>query len=576
MIDERTRPTIARSSRIARFAPGLANLVDYRQEWFRHDLVAGLSVGAVAIPIALAYAELAGFEPVVGLYASILPLVAYALFGTSRHLIVNPDAAVCAMVAAIVTPLAAGDAGTYLSLSVALSLLTGVVCIVAGLLRLGFVADFLGKPVLVGFMNGMAVSIFLGQIGKVFGFPINARGIIPRLVEFSSRLGQTHLPTLAIGVVTLALMIGLRRFLPRVPAPLVAVIAALALARVLHLDERGVKVVGTVPAGLPPFRLPHVPMEHLDELFGGAVALALVSFSTTMIAARSFAARHGLDVEADREFIALGACEIAAGISQGFAVSGADSRTAVNDMMGGKSQVSGLVAAGTITAVLLFLTGPLRYMPVSALGGVLIVAALGLVDIPSLRRLWHVSRQEFAVSIITTVGVIAVGVLEGILVAVGVAMILLLKRSSRPPDAVLGRVEELKAFHNVADYEDAVTQTGLVLYRFSSAVVFFNAAFFKKRVLEIVDNDHDIRWFIVDGSAINLVDATSAEMLEALVGELTLRRVRFGLANFRSEILATLERTGVLACIGPDLIFPTLKSATRAFLTAQSRVDACS
>jgi MFS superfamily sulfate permease-like transporter len=256
-------------------------------------------VAAVAVPIALAYAELAGFPPVVGLYASILPLLAYALFGTSPHLIVNPDAAVCAMVAAIVAPLASGNTDAYLSLSVALAVLTGIICIVGGFLRLGFVADFLGKPVLVGFMNGMAVSIFLGQIGKVFGFPIESGGIIPRLVEFLSKLPQTHPPTLAIGVVTLAVMVGTRRFLPRLPAPLIAVVVAVALAQALRLDQVNVKVVGAVPAGLPAFRVPHLRMEQLNMIFGGAVALALVAFSSSMITTRSFAARHRLDVDVD-------------------------------------------------------------------------------------------------------------------------------------------------------------------------------------------------------------------------------------------------------------------------------------
>jgi high affinity sulfate transporter 1 len=574
MADNHRSVATAPVSQLARFAPGLANLLGYRREWFRHDLVAGLSVAAVAVPVALAYAELAGFPPVVGLYASILPLIAYALFGTSPHLIVNPDAAVCAVVAAIVTRLAAGDVGASLSLSAALALLTGIVCIAAGFLRLGFVADFLGKPVLVGYMNGMAVSIFLGQIGKVFGFPIKSGGIIPRLVEFLSKLPLTHLATLAIGSVTIAVMIGLRRFLPRVPAPLVAVVVAVVLAETLHLDERSVKVVGAVPSGLPPLRVPHFRTENFDVLFGSAVALALVAFSSSMITARSFAARHRLDVDVDREFIALGACNIAAGLSQGFAVTGADSRTAVNDMMGGKSQVSGLIAAGTIAVVLLFLTGPLRYLPIAALGGILIVAAIGLVDLPSLRRLWRVSRQEFAVSMITTWGVIVAGVLVGILVAVCIAILLLLKRASRPPDAVLGRVAGLKGFHNVADYEGAATYSGLVLYRFSAAIVFFNAPYFKKRVLEILAERGDIRWFIVDGSTINFVDSTSGEMLEALAGELALRGIRFGLANFRSGIRATLERTGTLARIGADFVFPSLKSAINAFLASQPGDDA--
>jgi MFS superfamily sulfate permease-like transporter len=368
-------------------------------------------------------------------------------------------------------------------------------------------------------------------------------------------------------------MIGARRFLPRLPAPLIAVVIAVALAQVLRLDQKRVKVVGAVPAGLPPFRLPQLRMEHLDLLFGDAVALALVAFSSSMIAARSFAARHRLDVDVDREFIALGVCNIAASLSQGFAVSGADSRTAVNDMMGGKSQVSGLVAAGTMAVVLLFLTGPLRYLPVASLGAVLIVAAMGLVDLASLRHLWRVSRQEFAVSVITTFGVIVVGVLQGILVAVGIAVLLLLKRVSRPPDAILGRVAGLKGFHSVDEYGDAVTHPGLVLYRFGSAIVFFNASYFKKRVLEIVAKQSDVRWFVVDGSTINLVDSTAAEMLEALVSELYLRGVRFGLAHLRSDVRATLQRTGALAQIGADLVFPTLKSAVNTFLGAHSPAE---
>ena len=400
----------------------------------------------------------------------------------------------------------------------------------------------------------------------MFGFPIESGGIIPRLAEFLSKLPHTHLPTLAIGAVTLAVMVGTRRFLPRLPAPLIAVVVAVALAQALRLDQVNVKVVGAVPAGLPAFRVPHLRMEQLNMIFGGAVALALVAFSSSMITTRSFAARHRLDVDVDREFIALGTCNIAAGLSQGFAVRGADSRTAVNDMMGGKSQVSGLVAAGTMAVVLLFLTGPLRYLPVASLGAVLIVAAMGLVDLLSLRHLWEVSRQEFAVSMVTTLGVIAVGVLQGILVAVGIAVLLLLKRVSRPPDAVLGRVAGLKGFHSVDEYGDAVTHQGLVLYRFGSAIVFFNASYFKKRVLEILRVRGDIRWFIVDGSTINLVDSTAAEMLEALASELSLRGVHLGLANFRNEARATLERTGVLAQTGADFVFPTLKSAADAFL----------
>ena len=551
--------------------PGLASLLAYRREWLRHDLAAGISVAAVAAPVAVAYAELAGFSPVVGLYTSILPLVAYALFGTSRQLIVNPDAAICAMVSAIVVPLAAGNAENYASLSVALALLTGVICIVAGVLRLGFVADFLGKPVLAGYMNGMALSIFLGQIGKIFGFPIQSERIIPRLVEFASKLPQTHLPTLAVGSITIILMIVLRQFLPKLPAPLIAVVVAITLCQVFRLDEKGVRMVGTMPAGLPPLRLPKFPMEVIDGLLEGAVGLALVSFTGSVIAARTFAARHQTNLDVDREFVALGFCNIAASVSHGFAVSGTDSRTAVNEMMGAKSQLSGLVAALALAAVLVFLTGPLRYLPIAALGAVLIVAASGLVDVFSLRQLWRVSRAEFAVAILTMVGVVAVDVLGGILLAVGVSLLLLLKRASRPADAILGRVPGLSGFHDVADEHEAITHTGLVIYRFPVAIVFFNAPYFKKRVMEIAAADQHLKWFIVDGGPVNSVDVTGAEMLGALGVELAERGVRFGFANLNKQVQRVLDRNGALESSGAVAVFPSLTSAVSAFVEVHAQ-----
>src|SRR5262245_17696477 len=547
--------------------PGLRQLRGYRREWLRFDVAAGVSVAAVAVPTAIAYAQLIGFEPIVGLYAAILPLVAYALFGTSRQLIVNPDAATCAIFAATVLPLSAGVPDTLRSLSMALALLTGLVCIAAGLFRLGFVADFLGKPILVGYLNGVAISIFLGQIGKVFGFGMQSRGITPRLIEFAGKLPQTHLPTLAVGLTTLAVIIGSKRLLPRAPAPLLAIMASLALVYGLGLEASGVAVVGKMPAGLPGLSWPQFDPDFLQPLLGGALGVALVSFSSGMVTARSFAVRNRYDVDVDQEFIALGACQIASGLSQGFAVTGADSRTAVNDAMGGKTQVVGLTAAATMTAVLFFLTEPLHYLPVAALGAVLIVAAVGLFDVASLHKMWRVNPAESALSLLTTLGVIWLDLLEGILLAVGIALLLLIKRVSRPPDAVLGRVPGMRGWHDVADHQDAITHPGLVVYRFSAAIVFFNAGYFKKRVVELVTSHPDIKWFILDGSTINVVDITSAEMLESLVGELESRGVRFGLASVHRDVRYKLERAGALERIGANSIFPSLNTASEAFLT---------
>lgn len=567
MIENSTAVSIERSPVIGRLAPGLLRLLDYRREWLRFDVMAGLSVAAVAVPTAIAYAQLIGFEPIVGLYAAILPLVAYALFGTSRQLIVNPDAATCAVFAATVLPLSGGDPETLRSLSVALAVLTGLVCIAAGVFRLGFVADFLGKPILVGYLNGVAISIFLGQIGKVFGFAMQSRGIIPRLIEFAGKLPHTHLPTLAVGLTTIGLILGSNRLFPRAPAPLLATVAAVALVYGLGLEAHGVAVVGMLPAGLPSLRWPPFDPALIEPLIGGALGVALVSFSSSMVTARSFAARNHYDVDVDQEFIALGASQISAGLSQGFAVAGADSRTAVNDAMGGKTQMAGLITAVTMATVLLFLTGPLGYLPVAALGGVLIVAALGLFDAGALRKMWRVSRTELGLSLFTMLGVIWLDLLEGILLAVGIALLVLIQRTSRPPDTLLGRVPGMRGWYETAYNPEATTIAGLMVYRFGAALVFFNAGYFKKRLMQLVAGHPDVQWIIVDGSTINTVDLTGAEMLESLAEELAERGVRMCFANLHPEVHKTLTRAGTLEHIGAASVFPTLNSASDAFIS---------
>jgi len=562
-------PTRTRTG-IARFAPGLPALLHYRPEYLPRDVAAGISVAAVAIPVAIAYAQLGGFPAVTGLYASILPLVVYAIFGTSPQLMVNPDAATCAMVAVIIAPLAGNDPEVYLSLSVALAVLTGIVSIVAGLSRLGFLADFLGTPVLVGFLNGISISIFLGQIGKVFGFAMTGHGIIPRLVEFLSKLPQTHLPTLLVGGFAFVLIRLVRRYFPKLPAPFIAVAAAIAIVKLFNLEQYGVAILGPVPAGLPHLRVPHIEGEHVAGLLNGALGLGLVTFSSGMVTARSFAVRNHYDLDVDREFIALGACNIAAGLSQGFAVSGADSRTAIADSMGGKTQVTGLVAALAMALVLLFFTGPLSYLPVAALGAVLISAAVGLFDFRSLEHLWRVSKREFAVSIVATLAVVAFGGLEGILIAVALATLFVVIRTARPHDALLARAPGEKGFHDLTHSAHPTEHPGLVLFRFPAAILFFNATYFKSRVEDVLAERRDTKWFVVDGSPINAIDATAAGMIEALAQELSSRGIRLGFANVRSEVTSVLEKSGAAKAIGTDMMFETLGVAVDEFLARGS------
>lgn len=552
---------------IYRVAPGIEAISGYQRGWLKHDLIAGVSVAAVALPTAIAYAEIVGLEPVYGLYAAIPALLAYAVFGTSRHLIVNPDAATCAMIAATLGPLAADKPEVLLSLSVVLAVFTGLFCLIASGLRLGFLADFLSRPVLTGFLNGVAISIFLGQIGKVLGFPMKAHGIIASFVAIVNNISQTHLPTLAVGLLTIAVMLASKKLLPRWPGPLLAVVAAIAVVKYMGLD---VAVVKPVPAGPPQLRWPTFDPEFLQPLFGGALGVALVSFCNAMVVARSFAAKNHYEVDADRELAALGASQIAAGLCQGFAVSGTESRTAMNHAMGGKSQAAGLVAAAAMTAVLMFLTGPLRYLPMAALGGVLIVAAVSLFDVASLRRLWHVSKAEFSVAAVTMIGVIALDVLEGILLAVALSLLLLLRRSARPPDAVVGRVPGMKGFHALTDHPDAETTPGLLMYRFGAGIVFYNGSYFKNRILGLVAAHPGLKWLVIDGSSVNTVDSTGAETVETLARELAQRGIRLGLAGFRTETRNMLERAGAMKAIPSDCVYPTLKSAMNAFSASAS------
>jgi high affinity sulfate transporter 1 len=554
-------------SRIARIAPGLARLLRYKRGDFPHDLRAGLSVAAVALPVGVAYAQLAGFSPVVGLYSSILPLVAYALFGTSRQLIVGPDAATCALVAAAVAPLAMGDADVYLSLSITLAFTAGLFCIAASFLKLGALADFLSRPILVGFMNGISLHILLGQFDKIVGFNIDATGVLMKAVVFVQNFGSTHWLTVSIALGAFAVMIVSDRFLPKLPSALVAIVVATAIVAALDLDGRGVAVVGSVPAGLPELHFPSFPPELLSQIFSSAAGIALVSFSSMMAAARSFALKNRYDIDVDREFAALGAANIAAAVSQGFAISGADSRTAMADSSGGRTQVTGLVAASTIAVVLLFLTGPLAYVPVAALGAVLIRASVGLMDLKALRTFWRLNRQEFFISLVVTFGVIWTGAMEAILLAVALALLRFVRLSARPLVEVLGEVPGYPGFHSMVRHPEARATPGLVLFRFNGPVVFFSANYFKRSALAALEkHEPGVRWFVVDMLPLTSFDITGIQMARELYDELKLRGVELVTAGRQGEMLESQNRMGVPEEDRlPIRQFSTMRKAVQAF-----------
>ncbi|MGO9388674.1 SulP family inorganic anion transporter [Rhodoblastus sp.] len=543
------------------YAPGLAALLRYKPSDVKADVAAGLAVASVAIPVGVAYAELAGFSPEIGLYSSILPLVAYAIFGSSRQVIVGPDAATCALVAAAVGPLAGNDPSLYAALSVTLALLTGLFCIAASFLRLGALADFLSKPILVGFLNGVALSIVLGQIGKLLGFTITAKRIIPTFIEVLGKLDQIQLPTALVALSAFAVLIATARYARSVPASIVAMAVTGGAVALFGLEAQGVKTLGVVPGGLPALRLPQLDWSLLPGLSAEAAGLALVSFSSLMLTGRSFASKNGYEVDPDQDLAALGVANLASALSQGFTISGADSRTAVADAAGGRTQATGLVAAAVVALALVFLTGPLRYVPVPAMAAVLVMASLSLVDLGTVRMLYRIDPVEAGLSLLATVGVVAVGAVNAILFVVVLALLRFVRLVSRPRIEILGKVDGLPGFHSLARHEQAQAEPGLLFFRFNGPLVFFNASFFKQKMLEAVgEAGPSLHHVVLDMLPVSEIDATGLFALKEINDALAARGISLCAAGRATEWRHWLERRDFDTSIP---IFPTLRAALR-------------
>ncbi|MFG1479299.1 SulP family inorganic anion transporter [Xanthobacter sp. V4C-4] len=549
---------------LSRWAPGLAAISAARPADLLADMRAGLAVAAVAVPVGIAYAQLAGFRPEAGLYASLFPLLAYAVFGSSRQLILGPDAATCAVIAATVAPLAMGDAGLYGALAATLTILTGLLCLVASVLRLGVLADFLSKPILVGFMNGIAVTIILGQIGKILGVSTTSEGAIPLVIELAAKLPQAHGPTVMLGLGAFGVFVLCTRLLPALPAAVAALGGAGLAVFALGLEAQGVKTLGVVPSGLPGLQVPELRPETLPQLLPAAAGLALVSFTSMMLASRAFASKHGYEVDPDRDLAALGLANMLGALTRGFAVSGADSRTAVGDAAGGRTHATGLFAALAVAAVLVFLMAPLRYVPVAALGAVLVMAGLSLVDLASLRVIFQLDRAEAAISLLATAGVIALGATEGILMAVVLALLRFLRLTARPRVEILGRVEGMPGFHAIVRHAGAVAPPGVVIFRFNGPLVFFNADHFRRSLLSAAgDLDGRAEGVVLDLLPITEVDVTGLFALREVTESLTGRGIRVVAAGRQTEWMAWMRERG----LEPRLveIFPTLRHAVKSF-----------
>ncbi|WP_448873544.1 SulP family inorganic anion transporter [Desulfobulbus propionicus] len=561
---------------LCRYMPGLVTLLRYRGADFRHDAIAGLSVAAVALPVGIAYAEIAGAPAVQGIYCALLPLLAYALFGSSRQLIIGPDAATCLMVAAALGPLAGGDPQRYMELMISITLITGLFNIIFGISRLGFVANFLSQPILVGYLNGIALIVLVGQFPKLFGYQSEVNDFFGKLIEVSQKADTLHLPTLLLGICALAALFILKRWAPRLPAALIVAAVSIAVVEILHLQSQGVAVLGTVPGGLPALHVPHFDFSRFEILVQHAASIALISFTSGVLTAKSFARRNRYDIDANQELIAFGVCNITTGLFQGFPVTGADSRTAINNAMGGKTQLTGVIAAVTMLVFLLFCTGPLASLPSAALGAIIVVASIGLFDIVSLRELYAASRRELIFSLVTMGGVLYFDVLPGVALAIGMTLLWMLYTAAQPHVAVLGRVPGMSGFHNLADYPEAKTIPGLLLYRFDGDILFFNADYFKERIkAEIARSSVPIEWVIVDTSPINVVDITAIHKLAELREELKGQGIRLIFVRVKRSLLNFFNAAWINEQSAPNKAFwsMTVTAAVDLFEHRQQRRD---
>ena len=549
--------------------PGLESLRSYRRGWLGKDIVAGLVLTALLVPQGMAYAELAGLPAVTGLYTSVLCLIGYAAFGPSRILVLGPDSSLGPMIAATIIPLAGanGDPARAVMLASMLGLMVGGLLILAGIAKLGLIADLLSKPTQIGYMNGLALTIVVGQLAKLFGFSVDADGLIAETRAFVDGVaaGDTVGAALAIGFAGLVVILVLQRWLPKVPAVLLAVLLSIAAAALLDLADRGVTLVGVLPQGFPPFTIPHVEVSDIALLVAGALGIVLVSLTDTISTASAFAARSGQEVRADQEMIGIGAANIAAGLFQGFPVSTSGSRTAVAEQSGAKSQLTGLVGAAAITVMLLFLPGLLRNLPQPTLAAVVIAAALSLADLPATARLWRQRRVEFSISVAAFLGVALLGVLPGIAVAVLISILNVFRRAWWPYQTRLGRVAGLPGYHDVASYPEAEQLDGLVLYRFDAPLFFANARTFREEIRKLANTEPPPRWIVVAAEPITDVDTTAADVLEELDTALSAREVTLAFAELKDPVRTKLERYGLTRPPGPERYFPTIDAAVEAF-----------
>ncbi len=534
----------------------------------RPEFVVAITVIAVLVPSAMAYGDLAGVTPVAGLYVALGAMVMYALFGSSKLVIMGPEATSAILTAAAVAPLAGGDPVRYAALAALTAILVGVIALLARVAKLGFITDFLSKPILVGYIFGATLIVIGSQLGKMFGIKLESDQFFQQVVEMIGRLDEAHLLTVIIGFVCMTSLFLMRRINRALPGPLIVVVATIVLSTLLDWESKGVAVVGAVPPGLPKLTIPDVGFEDILALLPAALALTILIYADEVLTARVFAAKHGQKIDANQEFVALGMSNIGAGLLMGFPAAMSASRTAVNDQMGGKTQWVGLIAAALTVIFLLFLTPLLAPLPTVALGAIIIVASLGLIDIPAFRFLRKVRSGEFWLAIVTALGVLTVGVLQGILIAVVLSLVNVIFHISRPHDALLDQVDASggTVYRGVTDKDTALTEPGLIVYRFDAPLVFANAGFFSERIENLVaSTGSELRCIIFDAEAVSDFDSTAAEALESLDATLERLGVELWIARANGPLRELLQASGLTEKIGQEHIFISVRAAVSAY-----------
>jgi high affinity sulfate transporter 1 len=541
----------------------------YRRQWLLKDVIAGVVLTTLLVPQGMAYAELAGLPPITGLYTSILCLLGYAAFGPSRILVLGPDSSLGPMIAATILPLMAakGDAKRAVALASVLAIMVAAIMILAAVAKLGFIADLISKPTMIGYMNGLALTILIGQLPKLLGFKVEADDLIQEITGFIKGLanGDAVPAAATVGIAAVVLIVVLQRWLPKVPAVLIAVVLAIAATTVFHLADHGVSLVGVLPKGFPPLTIPSVRLSDLGPLFAGALGIALVSLADTISTASAFAARTGQEVRGNGEMIGIGAANLAAGLFQGFPVSTSGSRTAVAERSGAKTQLAGVTGAALIILMIVLVPGLFRNLPQPALAAVVITAALSLADIPATVRLWRQRKAEFLLSIAAFLGVALLGVLPGIVIAVVLSILNVFRRAWWPYATVLGRVEGVEGYHDIHFYPEAGHLPGLVIYRFDGPLFFANATRFRDEIRRLAQAEPKPSWILIAAEPVTDVDTTAADMLTELDEALNAQGISLVFAELKDPVRAKIERYGLTRTIDPHHFFPTITAATAAF-----------